>query len=480
MKKLSLVIISFLTFNSLLSGQNYAFDTAIGFENTRMVAMQMGFYENEKITSYITQIGERLVDHLGPQPFNYRFYVVDSYEPNAFALPGGYIFFTRGILALANSEDELAGVMGHEIIHTANRHSIQQMRKSFIPVLLQIPGAIIGSVVNEDLGNIINKPIIAGSELFLAKYSRRHETEADDLGIELSALAGYNPASLADILNNLNREMEFLSGEEERKSYFSSHPFTPNRTKSINKKSSKLSWKKRDHVASDKAEFLSMVDDMYFKENPDQGVFQENIFIHPNLNLTITFPESWEKINTPIAVGVIDPKQKGLYYMTIAENNDMPVAVGEKFIKEVKKEHKISPSSVKTDTINSLPSFEAIYTEKSDDEDIMVNNMWFRLDSITFQAVGMSYLSKADTISMIHESIRKLSNQERNSLKTQKIKIVEAKAGERLVELVNRTENVLDIEFVAIINGIESEYELKEGQLIKIVVEEPYVPESGK
>lgn len=96
-------------------------------------------------------------------------------EPNAMALPGGYIYFSRGILPLANSEDELAGVLGHEIIHAYRRHGIQAMKKGIFPAILQIPGNIINVVVSPELGNLINSPIKYTSELFSSNYSRNHK-----------------------------------------------------------------------------------------------------------------------------------------------------------------------------------------------------------------------------------------------------------------------------------------------------------------
>jgi len=132
----------------------------------------IGIYNDSALNAYVGSIGERLVDVLGDPPVDFQFKVVDMAEPNAFALPGGYIYISRGLLSLVNDEAELACVMGHEMIHVTKRHSVKQMNKSILPGILHIPGAVVG-LFNQDLGRVINAPISFGSELFLSNYSRK-------------------------------------------------------------------------------------------------------------------------------------------------------------------------------------------------------------------------------------------------------------------------------------------------------------------
>ena len=112
----------------------------------------MGLVPDKELTGYVNSIGNRLVAALDENPFEFHFYVADDPIPNAFALPGGYVYLTRGILSLITTEDELACVMGHEIIHVTRRHSVRQMKTSILPNLLELRGNIVGTVVNEDLG----------------------------------------------------------------------------------------------------------------------------------------------------------------------------------------------------------------------------------------------------------------------------------------------------------------------------------------
>ena len=150
-----------------------------------------------------------------------------------------------GILSLMTTEDELACVMGHEIIHVTRRHSVKQMRKSFLPRLLEVPGAIVGNVVHEDLGNLLNLPITTTNSLLLSSYSRKHETESDTKGIELASKAGYDPNAMSAILERLSKAVEVITNEQEKKSYFSSHPYTQDRVDNINKTTSRLELERK-------------------------------------------------------------------------------------------------------------------------------------------------------------------------------------------------------------------------------------------
>jgi predicted Zn-dependent protease len=216
--------------------QDVAKDIALGKQGYEEVVSTMGLYRDAKIEAFLQELGKRLVAQLNPPLFSYEFYLVDSEEPNAFALPGGKIFVTRGLLALPLTEDELAGVIGHEIIHSQNRHSIKQQRNGIWGALVALPGLIVGGLFQGPAGEAIATPFLAGGMLINAQYSQGHETEADRQGVALAAASGYNPASLAEFLARLTRNVELITGQAEQKSSFSSHPYTPKRKKKHRKR----------------------------------------------------------------------------------------------------------------------------------------------------------------------------------------------------------------------------------------------------
>ena len=152
-----------------------------------------------------TRSGDDSSHSWAQRPYYFKFRVIDQAEPNAFATPGGYIFISRGLLALVNSEDELAGILAHEISHVTLRHHARQAQRGVLPSVLQMPGRAIGAVVGEDVGEVINAPLAAAGTAYLSSYSRAQEQEADRAGLQLAARAGYDPAALARALDNLDR-----------------------------------------------------------------------------------------------------------------------------------------------------------------------------------------------------------------------------------------------------------------------------------
>ena len=138
-----------------------------GSQLARQVENQVGYYNDTYLKNYVDSIGRRLVAVLGPTPYSFRFQIIDQAEPNAFATPGGYVYVSRGLLALINSEDELAGILAHEISHVTERHHAQQAQRSTLPGLLTVPGNVVGSVVSPDVGKAINAPLERAGQVYL-------------------------------------------------------------------------------------------------------------------------------------------------------------------------------------------------------------------------------------------------------------------------------------------------------------------------
>ena len=179
MKRLLLLVV----FLPLLGfAQSIEFDKQLGAKNAEQVEQQMELSSDQQKIAYIKKVGQRLVAQLDNPLFEYKFHLVEEPSPNAFALPGGYIYITTGLIPVLNTEDELACIMGHEIIHSNNRHSVKQLKKSIVPKLLEVPGNLIG-LIDENLGSFLNLGIETSNSLLLASYGRKFETEADQVGV---------------------------------------------------------------------------------------------------------------------------------------------------------------------------------------------------------------------------------------------------------------------------------------------------------
>ena len=220
----------------------------LGAEAAQQVEQYMGFSGSADLNAYVDRIGQRLAKHSTRSHLVHEFHVVDMKEPNAFALPGGHIYVSRGLLAIMNSEDELAAVLGHEIGHVEGRHSAKQQTKSRGWIPLQILAGIGGaaaSVVSPGLGGAVASMGQLPASLVLASYSRNQEKEADRFGQQYAAAEGWDPAALSATMDALSREQQLAGGgDPNQMSFLDSHPTTPgSRTSICSNKSTSSAWR---------------------------------------------------------------------------------------------------------------------------------------------------------------------------------------------------------------------------------------------
>ncbi|MBM3518549.1 MAG: peptidase M48 [Alphaproteobacteria bacterium] len=274
-------------------------------EHPKILARFGGVYRDPDVGGYIGEVGGRLVYNANLANRAFTFTVLNSPEVNAFALPGGYVYVTRGLIALANSEAELAGVLAHEIGHVAARHAAERYSRSVVAGLgSAILGAVLGSRDVAQLAQL-------GGELYLSGFSREQEYEADLLGVEYLARTGYDPWAQARFLKSLERESALRSaisgrpGAEREFDFFSTHPRTADRVQRA------IEAAGRTGAASDapqrRADFLAVVDGIVYGDDPEQGFVRDHTFSHPKLGLTFTVPEGFRLINTAEAVYAAGP-----------------------------------------------------------------------------------------------------------------------------------------------------------------------------
>lgn len=452
-------------------------DKELGNQVNRQVVEQIGLYQDTKAGQYVQSIGERLVGNLGEQPFQFVFNLSDQAEPNAFALPGGYIYVSRGLMVLANSEDELAGVIGHEIIHVTGRHAIRQMQKGIIPGILSIPGKIVGNIVSKDVGTLLNAPINSAGSLMLASFSRGHENEADRLGASLAAKSGYDPRALAVILGQLEKAADSKEGKARKFSFFDSHPMTPDRLEKIERDADSTHWTRTDPVARDRSDFLGRMDGIAVEEDPALGVFRGRQFLHPDLNFTLTFPEGWKTMNTPSAVGAFADKKEGFAVLGIAGKDPDPDKLAQSFIDRVKNEQKTEPTEVRTVEFGEWRGTLVTYTDKTGREPMAIHILWVRMGPLTYELIGIGPEKFREALKQTAMSLRPMTQEEHASITVNRLRSAESRDGETLEEFGRRTDNAWSVPYTAIVNGLSEEGRLPAGKLIKISHREPYVPD---
>ena len=452
-------------------------DEKIGAEMAEKVEQEIGICRMPGTSDYVAAIGSRLVGNLEDNPYTFHFNIVDQFEPNAFAAPGGWVYVSRGLLALANSEDELAGVIGHEITHVTRRHSARRQRRGIVGGVLQIPGAIVGGVVSEDLGILLNAPINTISQLSLATYSRSQENESDRLGMRLAGRSGYDPAALAVILAHLEADVEMLTGEKGRPTFFDSHPNTPNRVKNITTEAETINWTPQSPIVSGRREFLRKLDGLWYDVNPAQGVFKGNQFYQPDMGFTITFPEGWKTLNTPSYVGAFAKENRAVVLVAVA-GDEAPSTYADRFVARLKKEHRVKPLESRPVDSSEWTGHHVAVAEAASrgGERSYLHYLWARMHGVTYQLIGAGADRYREALRETALSMRPLARGDWKSIAALRVRVVEAREGETLAQLGERTANPWSPEYTALINDLDVDQPLKAGTLVKIARREPYRP----
>jgi len=274
-------------------------EIALGRQYHQSVLKEFDVYENPELQSYVSRIGEALARDSHRKDLVFHFTLLDSPTVNAFALPGGYVYITRGIMSYMNSEAHLAGVLGHEIGHVTARHSVRQHSQATLAGILgSVITAQTGSQSVGDLSNLLGTAWIRG-------YGRKHELEADRLGAEYLALTGYDPEDMIGVIGILKSQEEFEAARaqeegREARSYhgvFATHPDNDDRLKEVVRAADR--FRTTDVTPPDREAFLKRLDGMTFGPGEAQGVFRGTQFYHKAMDFTLRFPDGWQVENRP-------------------------------------------------------------------------------------------------------------------------------------------------------------------------------------
>ena len=313
---------SLITGSKTAYGYSWQQELQIGREADPAITAEYGLYDDEELARYVSEVGQRVLEESHMRrpdtPPEYRidftFRVLDSPILNAFALPGGYVYVTRGLLAHMENEAQLAMVLGHEIGHVAARHSSQQAFKSQVGQLGLIGGAVVGEVL-AGAGAELLQVGSAATQLLLMSYSRGHEHESDELGVEYSAKSGYQAGEGAGFFVTLKRMSDKAGARIP--SWQSTHPDPGDRELRIldlaNQWSDSL-----DMTDVGRDPLFAAIDGIVVGANPRQGFVKNNVFLHPDLAFRFPVPSGWELYNLTTKVAMTDPQQQSVVILTLA------------------------------------------------------------------------------------------------------------------------------------------------------------------
>src|SRR5438874_3714401 len=295
-------------------------EIAMGRDYDKQVVASIGLYPDSGLQRYLQQFGTRLAATSERPNLPWTFRVVDDPVVNAFALPGGFIYVTRGIFAHLNSEAELAGVVGHEIGHVTARHSVSQLSKQQLTQL----GLAVGTIASPDFERFAGLASAGLGVLFL-KYSRDAERQADDLGLRYMRRVNYDPREMPHVFEMLTRVSQAQGGGRVPE-WLATHPDPENRRGRIEQEVAALP-QSFSGVAVNRDPYLRQLDGLVFGTNPREGYFKGTRFFHPELRLRLTFPDGWQTSNGKQAVAATSSEQDAVVELSVAKEASADAAV---------------------------------------------------------------------------------------------------------------------------------------------------------
>ncbi len=315
----------------------------LGRSTAQQAEQQLGLVDDPELQAYVSDIGLRLAADSERPELPWRFAVVDDPTPNAFALPGGFIYITRGMLNLMNSEAELASVIGHEIAHVTARHSVAQLSRA---QLAQV-GLGLGAILYPEYRSLTNVAA-TGLQLLMLKYGRDAERQADELGFGYAARHNYDMTEMADVFQSLQRSGE-LAGRSAIPGWLASHPGEQERIEAARERAAALPPSDGNRVVG-RTQYLGHLDGLVFGDNPRHGFFRDGRFLHPDMAFEFAVPEAWQKRNTNSAVLALSDSEDAKLQFTLAAGS--PEQATQKFFSE----QGIERGRTRREQFNSVPA----------------------------------------------------------------------------------------------------------------------------
>jgi predicted Zn-dependent protease len=446
----------------------------LGEAEAKRVAESMGIFDEPELQAYVRAVGERLA-RFSPRPdAHYTFDIVDLEEPNAFALPGGPVYVSRGLLALTNSEDELAGVIGHEIGHVAARHAVQRVTAAAPLSVVTGIGALATGIVSPALGGVVGGLGGMAGALVLAPYSREQESEADRVGQDMVAAAGWDPAGLSRLLRTLEREEAAHGGERRATDFFATHPSLPRRVAATEERASGLQRAPGTPIAGGAA-YLRKLEGLPIGPRAAAGVFEGATFLHPDLDFHVKFPAEWKTVNDRTAVGAIAPdKGSAVVVEVVGEGTDPEIGV-----RALEKQTGVTLARVERGSVGGLPTAHATADASSRDGRVALDLTWIAHAGRIFRLTGVTSPGAAErmraTFAAVAASFGPLTGAERSGISELRLHVVAARGGETVEKIVARTESGWSAAMTAVANEVEEADALQAGRPVKVAVRRPYV-----
>ena len=445
-------------------------EIAMGQEADPQIVAEYGLYDDKDLQAFITQKGKAMAAISHRPNLNYEFKVVDSEILNAFAVPGGYVYFTRGIMAHFNNEAEFAGVLGHEIGHITARHTVVQQSKQ---VFSQI-GLIGAMIIKPELGRFAESAS-QGLGLMFLKFGRDAERESDRLGVEYSSKINYDAKEMAGFFNTLARQSE-AAGAAELPDFLSTHPNPGDRNTTVAQLATE--WRQKLNLTNpqiNRDSYLRRIDGIILGEDPKQGFTENSVFYHPTLKFQFNVPTSWRIQNSPQKVQMAPQDGQALMYLTLAPGKTLDEAGN-----AILQQNNLQMVDSRQLTVNGLSALAIVADTKQDPQQqqqqapLRTLSYLINYNGTIYHMLGVSAVQTFNNYNGFFtnamQSFRTLTDASKLNKKPERVRI-KTVAANSTFEQVMRYYKMPDarMEQLGILNGMQKNTPLTKGSLIKVI-----------
>jgi predicted Zn-dependent protease len=451
-------------------------ERAIDEREAKRVEEFMGLVDTPELSAYVEELGQAMAARAPRRQLDYHFNIVEMSEPNAFALPGGHIYVSRGLLVLSNSEAELANVLGHEIGHVVARHAAQRDTRAKTVGIATILGAV-GTILAGGDGRSVAGVQVLGAGM-LSAYGRDQEREADRIALDLSAAVGVDPSGMGDFLRTLDATTRLERGYSRVAGFFDTHPSTPERVAEATTRAAILRWVPNLELAPSRAAYLAMLDGLAIGKPAREGVMRDGRFLHPDLGISLAFPHGWRIDNQRSRVLAVAPgADRAVAVLELQGPGMDPLAAAEQYAAEEGLRF-TGGDPIRIGPLDALRVRGLLPTQRGYFE--------MELTFIAFEGQVYRLLAgapegqfsrHAGIFRGFARSFRRLRPDEAASIDELRLRIATVEEGEDLAQLSERTGNDWNLNRTAVVNGLTLGESLSVGSLLKIAVREPYTPD---
>ena len=459
----SLLLIAACTMNPAtgerqLTLMSEAQEIQIGRQTHPEVLASFGAYDDPEWQSYIQELGERIAATSERPNLDWTFTVLDDPVVNAMALPGGYIYVNRGILAHFNSEAELVSVLGHEIGHVTARHSVEQMSRAQLAQL----GLGVAAIASEEFRQFAGLASQGLGILFL-KFGRDDENQSDELGLRYMTRAGYDPSEMPQVFSTLDR-VSGAHGMRGTPEWMSTHPNPGNRVKNIDARIGKLPPELRQGTVG-RESYMQRIEGLIYDDDPRQGYTIGQTYFHPELAFKLDFPDEWRIINQRQAVGALSPNRDAAVVLTLSDK-ESPRAAFEAFFSQQGVQRGSNEG-------RNLYSFSAYDPQTGANT---ANGLigFLNHDGQVYQLMGYTapetWSTYGSSMKRSLASFQKVTQQRYLNVEPKRIDTVQLEQTMTFAEFTKRYPSNAEVPELAIINGVNQDQLLEAGRLMKRIV----------